>query len=168
MKDLSKFTFDHGNRYIVLATLETYTRTTSGRTWKSKPTKTEHYVYTEKKYQNYVSATPFFNRLGQYSRAHYGYTAAGYIPTRIISVNPSGDVKNVAHFHFVNTDKMRDAAGYRENAIIDGAREFSVEYYHETTKNGGRMYGERITLYTDSTGDTCSGIFDTLRGVWVN
>lgn len=68
---------------------ETYTRTASGKSWKSKPEKTTTEQVTREFYLNCVNATRFFGSFpGATARNIFGYTAAGYIPVRTVRVNP--------------------------------------------------------------------------------
>ncbi len=118
------FKFDQNNHYLIMVTIETYNRTESGKNWKNKPDKIQQQIYKDKNYTNYISSIPFFNNFGygSYCRGYKSYTAAGYLVTRVISVNPGSSVKKVAYFRFISKDILKLNAGYRENDIIDNAR----------------------------------------------
>lgn len=80
---------------------EVYTRTASGKSWTAKPAETMTENVTREHYLNFVNSTRFFNGLfGGTARNYYGYTAAGYIPVKCTSVNPSRTEKHVVTFKF--------------------------------------------------------------------
>ena len=86
----------------ITATEKTYSRTESGLSWKSKPDKEIVRNYKKENYNNYITSIPFFNRFGgrSYSRASWNYTKYGYIPVRVTTVSPDGEVKKVMCFEF--------------------------------------------------------------------
>ena len=131
-----EFTSD---RYIILSYEERYTRTTSGKSWKSKPDSTSRSVKTAENYKNYITAIPFFNRLGS-CRAIWTYTYAGYLPTRITSTSPDGKDKIVRRFRFIPVSQILEKAGWREKNVIENAIEW------ETVEAPSR--GEIITFIT--------------------
>ena len=62
-------------------------------------------VYTEtvngEFYENFVKSVSFFNGfMGGTCRAYSNYTQAGYIPTRITTINPGRNEKHVDTFTF--------------------------------------------------------------------
>lgn len=79
---------------------ETFNKTTSGRSWKSKPETTETETITAEFYKNYIDSIPFFNNfgIGYGCRAYKGYCIAGYIPVKVVTTSP--DKKIVATFYF--------------------------------------------------------------------
>jgi hypothetical protein len=81
-------------------TLETYDRTESGKSWKSKPESTETGVYNREQYQNCTGddTLRFFRRLGGSETVVRSYTSQGFIPVRITSCDPSGTIKKVRTF----------------------------------------------------------------------
>ena len=91
------------NDIIITKKIEKYTRTASGKGFRSRPLSTEEELITPEQYENYVRSIPFFNNAfgyGSSCRAQMGYTPCGYIPTRITSVSPGREVKLVASFRF--------------------------------------------------------------------
>ena len=91
---------------VATVTKEYYTRTKSGKSWCSKPYKTETESISGQYYENYIRSIPHFNRKIWWNehnscRAEWNYTWAGYIPTRVTTISPSGDEKIVAKFRFV-------------------------------------------------------------------
>lgn len=155
MNNLSKFKFYSGNRYMILVTIETFSRTDSGASWKSKPDTVERYLYDDERYTNYVSATPFFNRWGDgaSSRATYGYTVAGYLPIRISTVSPYRQTKKVAHFHFIHKSDLERKAGFREKAVIEGAKKWDC-------------YNPGDTTYIEFIAGENSAVYDQIRKEW--
>ena len=71
----------------ITMTKEYYERTDSGKSWKSKPYKTEEYDYSREQYDNYTSkgAIQFMRNLGGTETVTKSYTAIGYVPVRIAS-----------------------------------------------------------------------------------
>ena len=104
MMDYKKFKFTD-DRYLITCTTETYSRTASGKNWKSKPDSVKTEVVDAEFYTNYITSIPFFDcfGFGAYCKAEQGYTVAGYLPTKIISVSPFHEVKKVTRFNI--TDK---------------------------------------------------------------
>lgn len=60
MKDYRKFEYTNEN-YLIFRTIETFSRTASGKSWKSRPDEVENEIVPPKYYENYVTAIPFFN-----------------------------------------------------------------------------------------------------------
>lgn len=84
-------------------TTKTFSRTASGKGWKSKPDTTDTDIISSKIYDNISSreSLRFWNGFcGGTCRAEYGYTYYGYVPIRISRQNPSRDVKIVETFRF--------------------------------------------------------------------
>lgn len=152
--------FEYTNEnYLIFRTIETYSRTASGKSWKNKPDSIENEIVPPQYYTNYITSIPFFNGFGDGAscRAAWSYNAPGYLPTRITAVSPFGITKKIAVFWFIKKDTLLINAGYREKEIIQNAKRFLVEYI-----DGSKM----IHFYTDSTDSTASGIFDTRRNIW--
>lgn len=158
MYDYTKFIYDNPN-YLIFRTIETYSRTASGKSWKSRPDEVENEIVPPKYYTNYITAIPFFNNWGDGAscRAKWSYNAPGYLPTRVTTISPYRETKKEAVFWFMKKETLFINAGYREKEIINNAKKFRVEYV-----DGAKM----IYFYTDETGDTASGIFDTRRNKW--
>ena len=81
-------------------TLETYNRTETGKSWKSKPENIETGVYNREQYQNCTGddTLRFFRRLGGSETVVRSYTSQGLIPVRITSCDPSRTIKKVRTF----------------------------------------------------------------------
>jgi hypothetical protein len=54
------------------------------------------------KYDNIVTAAPFFRRLGGSESTVMGYTCAGYLPVRLISKSPDEKRKTVRTFSIIS------------------------------------------------------------------
>ena len=150
MKDYRKFEYTNEN-YLIFRTIETFSRTASGKSWKSRPDEVENEIVPPKHYVNYVTAIPFFNNFGDGAscRAAFSYNAPGYLPTLITTVSPFRETKKIACFWFFKKETLLLNAGYREKSIVENAKRFRVEYV-----DGAKM----IYFYTDEDGDTASGI----------
>ena len=153
--DYRKFKYDNEN-YLIFRTIKKYSRTTSGKSWKSKPDEIENEIISPEYYQNYITSIPFFNNFGYgaYCRAAFSYNEPGYLPTTVTTVSPFRDTKIIANFWFFRKDTLLLNAGYREREIIEKADHFRVEYV-----DGAKM----IYFYT---GENEIGIFDTKRNIW--
>lgn len=88
------FKFTH-SRAIITMTKSEYSRTTSGKSWKSKPDVQTVETITPEFYTNCIQAVPFFN-----DRVEHSYTPFGYIPTRTTSTAPDKSKKIIYEFHF--------------------------------------------------------------------
>lgn len=55
---------------------------------------------SEEVYNNYITSAPFFRGLGGSETLTKGYTSAGYKVVKIVSKNPSKDVKTIREFNF--------------------------------------------------------------------
>lgn len=77
-------------------------RTESGKSWKSKPDITEPAeAVTTEYYYNYCDSIPNFNGFfGGTCRGEFSYTPAGYIVTKITTINPDHSAKYVRVFRF--------------------------------------------------------------------
>lgn len=118
-----KFTFSDAN-FIVLHKRTTYRKPEGRKTWPKEPTEigSEEFCGGQK-YQNFVTSIPFFNNFGgkAYCRASFDYTAAGYLPTEIVSVNPDATIKHIDRFSFVFFPMYyaRLKAGFRERDVMN-------------------------------------------------
>lgn len=153
------FSFSQGGRYLIFRTIETFSRTDSNLSWKSRPDEIENDIVSEQNYTNYITSVPFFNNFGESAscRAWCSYEVAGYLPTRITSISPYRITKKIASFSFVDKDKFLINAGWREKEIIKNAKRFKIERV-----NGVKM----IYFYTDLEGDLSEGVFDTNCNMW--
>ena len=97
----NNFNFTDG-RVIITLTKKEYSRTASGKSWKTKPDAENVENVAAAFYTNYIKSVPFFNNFGggAYCRAQYNYTPAGYLPTTITTVSPEQNRKIVAVFTF--------------------------------------------------------------------
>lgn len=90
-------------------TTETYSRTPSGKSWRSKPDSIETetlpwYDGGEDKHHKIAcdDTLRWFRRIGGSEHAVRSYTPAGYIVTRLVSTNPDRTVRIVQKFHVTN------------------------------------------------------------------
>lgn len=106
--DYKKFYFCNEN-YLILATTKTFSRTQSGKSWKSKPDKIEKKIFEAKNYENYITSIPFFNNFGSgaYCRGYNSYTTAGYLPTKVVTVSPFREIKKITTFIFIKKVCLR-------------------------------------------------------------
>jgi hypothetical protein len=84
----------------ITVTTETYSRTDSGKSWRSKPDTTETAEITRDQHHNLTSndTCAWFRRLGGSETAQREYTAGGYDVTRLTSIDPSRTIKKVRSF----------------------------------------------------------------------
>lgn len=99
---MNKYYYGNLNSVNIEMKKETFIKTTSGRSWKSKPETTETETITADFYKNYIESVPFFNNFGYGAscRAYKGYCVAGYIPLKVVTVSPNQEKKIVATFYF--------------------------------------------------------------------
>jgi hypothetical protein len=145
--------------YIIFRTIETFSRTSSGKSWKSKPEEVENDIITPAQYTSYITAIPFFNSWGDgaYCRARFSYNMPGYLPTTVTTVSPHQITKKIARFWFLKKEHLLLNAGWREKDIVEKAERFRVEYI-----NGWEL----IHFYTNDTGVTAAGIYDVKARKW--
>ena len=158
-----KFTDD---RYLILVKLEHYTRTASGKNWKSQPDAVERCIYTPEQYTNFVTAAPWFNRFfatdfeGRRTKARCtisrGYTAAGYLPTGSRNTSPDGREQTRANIELLSKRELLQDAGYRERAILENIKTW--EYSH----NNGYM------IYRFTSKDGSAAEYSLKLGRWTN
>ncbi len=93
----------NGYNCKILKETQVYTRTASGKSWKSRPETVESETVDREHYINYVESIPFFNNWGNGAscRAVWNYTAAGYIPVKVTTVSPYQEEKHVTRFRFI-------------------------------------------------------------------
>ena len=86
----------------VNVTKYTYSRTDSGKSWKSKPDAVENFEVSWEIYKNITSPDTcrFFRNLGGSEFIQRSYTAYGYIPVKLISCSPLRDKKIIRVFDF--------------------------------------------------------------------
>lgn len=146
--------------YLILRSIARYTKTDSGKSWKTKPDEVKNEIVSSENYTNYITSIPFFNNWGDgaYCRAAYTYNAPGYLPTTVTTVSPFRTEKQVACFWFIKKSDLLKNAGWRETEIVKNAKSFS----HEWITNRGYIY----TFYTNSDGVTSSGIYEENTKLW--
>jgi hypothetical protein len=95
--------FGIGGEWAITRECAVYSRTASGKGWKSKPdTVTRETVDTEF-YNRFIRSIDFFDSfrdVGGHCRAERGYTFAGYIPVKVVTVSPYQELKQVDTFTF--------------------------------------------------------------------
>lgn len=79
-----------------------FDRTSSGKSWRAKPSAEETQQITAENYFNYCDSIPFFKRLGGSETCDFGYTYAGYLVTEIRSISPDRTKKTVRRFYIVD------------------------------------------------------------------
>lgn len=79
-----------------------FTRTESGKSWRSKPDTVEVSRMTREQYEKCTSSdtVKFFRRVGGSERVTHGYTPYGYLPIQISSISPDKTIKHVRCFTF--------------------------------------------------------------------
>ena len=95
------FTFNNP-LFGIVCRLEKYSRTNSGKSWKYQPDNVTVENVSADYYQNYIQSIPFFANFGGFAscRAYRNYTAAGYIPVKVVTVSYDGKTKVIARFEF--------------------------------------------------------------------
>ena len=84
-------------------TQKVYERTASGKGWKSQPSETTEKTINREYYNNMASdeSIDFWNGFcGGTCRAYKTYTTIGYVPYKIVRVNPEGTEKHIDEFDF--------------------------------------------------------------------
>lgn len=96
--NVSKLDKEAFNSYVIELNEVYYSRTESGKSWKSKPYKEHIDVINFDNYFNFLSSVKFFKNLGGYERVTNGYTVAGYVPVKLVSINPDNTIRVVRTF----------------------------------------------------------------------
>lgn len=100
---MAKFkNFSLGGAWTITRECATYSRTASGKGFKSKPDTVTRETVNAEFYSRFVQSVDFFNAWGDgaYCRAEYGYTVAGYVPVKVVTVSPFRATKQVDTFTF--------------------------------------------------------------------
>ena len=98
----NNFSFFHrNNKNLIIEHTKQVFYTNENGNFRRKPGS----VYTENVngefYENFIKSITFFNGFcGGTCRAYSNYTAAGYIPTKIITINPGSTEKHIDTFTF--------------------------------------------------------------------
>jgi hypothetical protein len=84
----------------ITMTTKDFSRTESGKSWKSKPDTTESEEITLKQLNLMTcdNTLRFFRNLGGTETVQRTYTSAGFLPYQLTSVNPSRDLRRVREF----------------------------------------------------------------------
>lgn len=88
--------------YTITKTTEHYTKTASGKSFKNKPYQITTETVTEEHYRKYIDAIPFFNNYGcgASCRGYKSHTQAGYLITKVTTIYPYQEQKQVTYFNF--------------------------------------------------------------------
>lgn len=94
--------FGIGGAWTITRECAVYTRTASGKGWKRTPDTVTRETVTVDFYNNFIKSVDFFNAWGDGAscRAERGYTFAGYIPVKVVTVSPYQETKQVDVFTF--------------------------------------------------------------------
>lgn len=111
---------------------EQYQRTPSNKGWSTakKNITVSNLLYSKDQYDKFVDSISFFNNIG-YCRGYKSYHSIGYIVDKIVSINPTNDVKYIDYFDFISLDekKLYDNMGNREKEIYNNLEYFEIEYH---------------------------------------
>lgn len=102
--------------YLLTIVTETYSRTDSGKGWRSRPDETETETlpwdrrdangeqHGKTRHRNITApdTLKWFRRIGGSEYAVRSYTPVGYIVTRLVSTNPSRTVRKVRKFRITD------------------------------------------------------------------
>lgn len=162
--DYRKFVFK-SDRYLILRKQVRFTRTESGKSWKSKPDEITQEVITSEQYTNYIQWIPemhhFFNTDAT-CKAKHNYTCAGYLPITVTSISPGHDTKIIAEFEFINKEELFENAGFRERDIIERAKTYNYEW----DKNRGDLW--EFVTEPEKDGHCDSATYQQYGHKWVN
>ena len=88
----------------IMLTEKRYSRTDSGKSWRSNPDTAETREIDARQHENITNdeTLKWFRRLGGSEHATYGYTSQGYKVVRLSSCNPDRSLKVVREFDFEN------------------------------------------------------------------
>ena len=86
----------------IKVTTSEYSRTDSGKSWRSKPdtVETESVTMDQVKKTTDDGTMKFFRRLGGYERLERSYTAFGYLPWILTSISPDKSIKRVREYSY--------------------------------------------------------------------
>ena len=95
------FWYRNDTRLTIEHVKSVYGITASGN-FKRKPDTIERETVSGEFYENFIRSVTFFNGFcGGTCRAYKAYTAAGYIPVKVVTVNPGKTEKHVDIFNFI-------------------------------------------------------------------
>jgi hypothetical protein len=91
------------NEMFATMTSREYSRTASGKSWKSKPDAVEEKEITREHFDNFTDekTIKFFRRLGGAETVTRCYTSGGNIPYEISSISPDRTIKKVRTFQVI-------------------------------------------------------------------
>lgn len=143
--------------WVILRECATYSRTDSGKSWKSKPDEVRREVVDAEFYSNFIASIDWFNSWGDgaYCRGERNYTVAGYIPTKVTTVSPRRVTKQVDTFIIIPHGDVMRKAGLREMDIVNNAESWDIE---------DTPYRRLITFNTADD----SATYETITDNWVN
>jgi len=86
----------------ITVTISVYSRTDSGKSWRSKPdtVETEPCTIDNVSKSTNDDTLRFFRRLGGYERVERSYTAYGYLPWICTSISPDKSIKRVREYSY--------------------------------------------------------------------
>ena len=88
--------------YQIEMTKSEFSKTDSGKSWRSKADSIEKSIIDFENYYNIIDAIPFFKNLGGTEKVTKGYTVVGYIPTTLISTSPNKLTKVIREFRITS------------------------------------------------------------------
>jgi hypothetical protein len=158
MSKYKNFCFDRS--HLVLCEQKEYSRTDSGKSWRSKPDTVTRSVHDGQWYENYVRSVPWFNNryYGESCRCDWNYTQAGFIPTRCVT-SKAGYKKIVYEFRFLSTRAERMASPEQLKTMTD-CEKWDMAY----SEKYGRLYRFQRT---DDAGKIRSAIWNDSKELWV-
>ena len=158
--------FGFSGDYMILMEKKMFSRTESGKNWKSNPDEVIKKVFTPKQYNNFLSFVPMYG-----DRVEWGYCTAGYLPLTVTSTRPDKQRKSVSRFFFIYRPHMAENAGWLENEVMKTATEWEMEFTSERKMNPlgyeVPVYREYITLINpNETGVTHSATYEANTHTW--
>lgn len=94
------FAYRHSNNITIEHVKKCY-HSTPGGNFQNKPFNEYAETVTPEFYENFVKSVSFFNGfMGGSCRAYWSYTAAGYIPIKVVTVSPGRVEKYIDTFTF--------------------------------------------------------------------
>lgn len=165
--DYRLFQFRDTN-WLILRERKTYSRTASGKSWRSRPDETKRTIFSAKQYENFITSIPFFNNFGEgaYCRASWGWEEPGRLPWRVTTVSPLRTTKHVDEFEFLYLPDLQTRAGNREKSILQTVTTWRVWQKPSPTSYRGTCF--ELMAKADSDGHTDTAVWCTWPKAWVN
>lgn len=153
------FSFNHSR--LVLCEKREYSRTESGKSWKSKPDSVKHSVENGQWFENFVRSVPWFNNryYGESCRCEWGYTKAGFVPLQCVT-SKTGYKKIVYEFHFISSYQAKRLASPEQHQTMIDCDDWQMA----CSNKYGRCF--RFSR-TDSLGNQHSAIWKDSQEAWV-